>query len=86
MEKFLSYIPNGAEYQKEYDFVKDFATSMDGNGYTLVRKWFMKQFPNFLKNPMFYLTNSPNVLSGFAFMDEAIITKTLLFIGLKITQ
>ena len=31
----------------------------------------MKQFPNFLKNPMFYLTNSPDVLSGFAFMDEA---------------
>lgn len=71
MEKFLSYIPNGAKYQKEYDFVKDFATSMNGNGYTLVRKWFMKQFPNFLKNPMFYLTNSPDVLSGFAFMDEA---------------
>ena len=44
MEKFLSYIPNGAKYQKEYDFVKDFATSMNGNGYTLVRTWFTNQF------------------------------------------
>ena len=56
MEKFLSYIPNGAKYQKEYAFVKDFATSMNHN---------------FLKNPMFYLTNSPDLLPGFAFMDEA---------------
>ena len=39
--------------------MKDFATDLNGNGYPMVRKWFVEQFPNFRKNPMFYLNNSP---------------------------
>ena len=71
MEKFLSRIPNGAAYQKEYDCVKDFATDLNGNGYPMVRKWFVAQFPNFRKDPMFYLTNSPELISGLAFLNAA---------------
>ena len=70
MEKFLSRIPNGAAYQKEYDCVKDFATDLNGNGYPMVRKWFVAQFPNFRKDPMFYLTNSPELISGLAFLTN----------------
>ena len=70
MEKFLSRIPNGATYQKEYECVKDFATDLNGNGYPLVRKWFVEQFPNFRKNPMFYLNNSPELISGIAFLNK----------------
>ena len=71
MEKFLSRIPNGAAYQKEYDCVKDFATDLNSNGYPIVRKWFVAQFPNFRKDPMFYLNNSPELISGLAFLNAA---------------
>ena len=71
MEKFLSRIPNGAAYQKEYDCVKDFATDLNSNGYPIVRKWFVAQFPNIRKDPMFYLNNSPELISGLAFLNAA---------------
>ncbi len=70
MEKFLFRIPNGANYRKEYECVKDFATDLNGNGYALVRKWFVAQFPNFRKDPMFYLSNSPKLISGSAFLNS----------------
>ena len=77
MEKFLSRIPNGAAYQKEYDCVKDFATDLNGNGYPMVRKWFVAQFPEFRKNPLFYLYNSPELVSGAAFLEEETAAPTL---------
>ena len=70
MEKFLARIPNGASYQAEYEFVKAFATDLNGNGYPIVRKWFVEQFPHFRKNPLFYLNNSPLVLHGSKFIEE----------------
>jgi len=70
MERFLSRIPNGANYQKEYACVKDFATDLNGNGYALVRKWFVAQFPHFRKDPLFYLNNSPELISGVAFLEK----------------
>ena len=69
MEKFLSRIPNGANYKKEYDCVKGFATDLNGNGYAMVRKWFVAQFPEFRKNPMFYLGNTPKVIAAATFMQ-----------------
>ena len=69
MEKFLSRIPNGATYQKEYEWVKAFATDLNGNGYPIVRKWFVEQFPHFRKDPLFYLNNSPLVLHGQKFIE-----------------
>jgi hypothetical protein len=62
MEKFLSRIPNGESFQKEYDCVKDFATDLNGNGYPIVRKWFVEQFPHFRKNPLFYVYNTPSLV------------------------
>lgn len=72
MAKFLSRIPDGEAFQKEYECVKDFATDLNGNGYTMVRKWFVAQFPNFRKDPMFYLnkTNSPELISGLLFLNS----------------
>ena len=50
--------------------MKDFASAIQTNGYTLVRKWFVAQFPEFRKNPLFYLYNSPELVSGAAFLEE----------------
>ena len=70
MEKFIKALPKSESYLREYTFVKDFASAIQTNGYTLVRKWFVAQFPEFRKNPLFYLYNTPELVSGFAFLEE----------------
>ena len=70
MEKFISALPQSEGYLREYTFVKDFASAIQHNGYTLVRKWFVAQFPEFRKNPLFYLKHSPALVSGAAFLDQ----------------
>jgi hypothetical protein len=60
MEKFISALPKNEGYLREYLFVKNFASAIQHNGYALVRKWFVAQFPEFRKNPLFYLYNTPN--------------------------
>ena len=64
MERFMDAIPNGDEYRKQYDFVRLVADGAQGSAYAVVRKWFMEQFPNYRKNPIFYLNeaNSPKVI------------------------
>ena len=70
MEKFIKALPKSEGYLREYTFVKDFASAIQHNGYTLVRKWFVAQFPEFRKNPLFYLNHSPALVSGAAFLDQ----------------
>ena len=70
MEKFISALPKNEGYLREYLFVKNYASAIQHNGYTLVRKWFVAQFPEFRKNPLFYLYNTPELVSGFAFLEE----------------
>ena len=70
MEKFIKALPKSESYLREYKFVKNFASSIQTNGYTLVRKWFVAQFPEFRKNPLFYLNHSPALVSGAAFLDQ----------------
>ena len=71
METFISKIPNSEVYRAEYDCVKDFATSINGNGYPLVRDWFITQFPKFRSDPMFYLKNKPVLVLAKTIIDEA---------------
>ena len=70
MEKFMRVLPHGEAYLTEYNTVKAFACAAKGNGYPLVRKWFVEQFPEFRKNPLFYLNNSPLVLHGSTFIQK----------------
>ena len=70
MEKFIAALPKNEGYLREYLFVKNYASAIQHNGYTLVRKWFVAQFPEFRKNPLFYLNHSPALVSGAVFLDE----------------
>ena len=70
MEKFIKALPKSESYLREYEFVKDFASAIQTNGYTVVRKWFVAQFPEFRKNPLFYLSQSPELVSGATFLEE----------------
>ena len=78
MEKFIKALPKSESYLREYTFVKDFASSIQTNGYTLVRKWFVAQFPEFRKNPLFYLSHSPELVSGATFLEEETSAPTQL--------
>ena len=70
MERFISALPNSQEYQKEFEFMRDYASLVQHNGYSLVREWFVKQFPEFRKNPLFYLNHVPAVLPGTAVIAD----------------
>ncbi len=70
MEKFMSALPQKEGYLREYHTVKNMATAILPNGYPLVRKWFEAQFPMYRKNPLFYLNNTPMVVSGSEFLDK----------------
>ena len=78
MEKFIKALPKSESYLREYTFVKDFASAIQTNGYTLVRKWFVAQFPEFRKNPLFYLSHSPELVSGAAFFEDETAAPTQL--------
>ena len=70
MEKFMRVLPQGEAYLTEYNTVKAFADAAKHNGYPIVRKWFVAQFPHYRKNPLFYLNNSPLMLHGSTFIES----------------
>ena len=78
MEKFIKALPKSESYLREYTFVKDFASAIQTNSYTLVRKWFVAQFPEFRKNPLFYLSHSPELVSGATFLEKETSAPTQL--------
>ena len=70
MEKFIEALPNHDAYLREFKFVRYTAFRIQTNGYKQVREWFVAQFPEFRKNPMFYLNNAPDVVDGAEFLNN----------------
>ena len=70
MEQFLFALPNSTAYLKQYDFLKTYASGIQTNGYSTVREWFIAQFPLYRKNPLFYLTETPKIISGIDFAKQ----------------
>ena len=64
METFMMGLPNGEEYMNEYLFLRNHASDIQTNGYTLIRRWFVKQFPDYQKNPLIYIKEQPEVVSA----------------------
>ena len=60
METFISTLTNSEELMEQYDYIKTFAL----NPYSAVAGWFEVQFPKFRSNPLFYLSNSVEVVDG----------------------
>ena len=77
MERFMMGLPNGEVYMDEYLFLRNHASDVQTNGYALIRRWFVAQFPDFRKNPMAYITNQPEVIRAneFAGMAENEVEK-----------
>jgi len=62
METFMMGLPNGEAYMSEYLFLRNHASEVQTNGYALIRRWFVKQFPDFRKNPLIYIYTQPDVI------------------------
>ena len=59
MERFMAALPDNEAYFEQYSFLRYSAACVQTNRYALVRDWFIAQFPEFRKNPLFYLYNKP---------------------------
>ena len=70
MERFMAALPDNEAYFEQYSFLRYSAACVQTNRYALVRDWFIAQFPEFRKNPLFYLNNSPLVLHGSTFIQK----------------
>ena len=70
METFIMGLPSAEAYMNEYLFLKNYAAEVQTNGYTIIRRWFVAQFPDFRKNPIVYLTNQPAVVSAAEVADQ----------------
>ena len=71
MEGFINGLPNNEEYLKAYNFIKNCGSLPLTSRHTAVRKWFVAQFPEFRKNPLFYLYNEVKVVNIAPFIQEA---------------
>ena len=64
MEQFMNGLPEKDKYLAEYYYLRDCASKPQRSRYTLVRKWFIAQFPLFRNNPLFYLNHATEVVSA----------------------
>ncbi len=71
MEGFINGLPNNKEYLKAYNFLKNCGSLPQTSRHTAVRKWFVAQFPEFRKNPLFYLYNEVKVVDIAPYIQEA---------------
>ena len=70
MEGFINGLPNKQDYLPAYNFIKNCGSLPLTSRYTAVRKWFVAQFPEFRKNPLFYLYNEVKVVDIAPFIEE----------------
>ena len=71
MEGFINGLPNKQDYLPAYNFIKNCGSLPLTSRYTAVRKWFVAQFPEFRKKPLFYLYNEVDVIDIAPFIQEA---------------
>lgn len=71
MEGFINGLSNSEDYMKPYLFLKNCGSLPLTSRYTAVRRWFVAQFPDFRKNPLFYLYNEVKVIEATPFFRQA---------------
>ena len=71
MEGFINGLSNSEDYMKPYLFLKNCGSLPLTSRYTAVRRWFVAQFPEFRKNPLFYLYNEVKVIDITPLIQQA---------------
>lgn len=69
MERFINALPNNETYMEQYNILRYSLSAVHRSPYTLVRKWFIQQFPEFRTNPVIYMTITVAVLDASAFAE-----------------
>ena len=64
MEKFIDSIPDNEKIKDEYKRARQFAEAADvkTKAYSFISKWFIAQFPEYRKNPLFYINDTPECI------------------------
>ena len=73
MELFMKALPEGESKKKileAYKFLRYGSGGVQTNTYKTVREWFVEQFPQYRKKPLFYLTNEVGVIDISRFIDK----------------
>lgn len=70
MERFIGGLSNSDEVMEAYNFIKDNASKVSTSPYAVVRKWFVKQFPLYRNNPIFYYHNEVEVIDFASFLAK----------------
>lgn len=70
MEKFIAGTQNADTLMEAYNFIKDNASLVQTSRYTVVRRWFEAQFPEFRKNPLLYLLNETTVIDAKEYLEN----------------
>jgi len=71
MEAFIELLPNAEELLGVFNSLRTCANLVSTSPYTLVRTWFVEQFPLYRQAPLFYLTADVVVLSPEKYLNEA---------------
>lgn len=71
MERFMGALPNSAEYLEAYYTLREKAEAMCPSPYSAVSQWFMKQFPKFRTNPLFYIENEAEIIDFADILEQA---------------
>lgn len=73
MERFMNALPEGESKKKileAYKFLRYGSGGVQTNTYKTVREWFVEQFPQYRKKPLYYLTNEEGVIDISRFIDK----------------
>ena len=73
MERFMDTLPEGEsreEVKKAYIFLRYDAGLVQTSTYRIVREWFVQQFPEYRKDPLFYLYNEVVIINLKPFLDQ----------------
>jgi len=70
MKGFINGLPDNVEYLRVYNFLRNCGSLVQHARYTVVRKWFVAQFPEFRTDPLFYLYNKVDVIDFVPFLRE----------------
>ena len=75
MERFISSIKDNDAYMEVYNAIRNDMGLVQYNRYAIVRSWFAAQFPKYREDPIFYLTNTVDVITELAPFIAAALAK-----------
>ena len=73
MEQFICALSpkDDTDYLEAFYEIRAKAEAMCASPYAVVSKWFMRQFPKFRSNPLFYIDNQPDIIDFSEALERA---------------